>query len=105
MKKIPCAYVYFECKNYSGDPGNPELDQLAGRFHVNFGRFGILVCRTFQDKPLFYTRCRDSAQAGRGYIVPFDDSDLKMLLHLRQSASPEAISEYLDECFRKRNLH
>lgn len=101
IKNIPCAYIYFECKNYSGDPGNPELDQLTGRFNVNSGRFGFLVCRRFEDKDLFYHRCRDSAQAQRGFVMPLDDSDLKYLLHIKKTASNEAISKFLDDCYRK----
>lgn len=32
VKKVPCAYVPIECKNYRTEVSNPELDQLAGRF-------------------------------------------------------------------------
>src|SRR5437899_464049 len=34
-RRFPCAYVPFECKNYTTEDGNPELDQLAGRFSAN----------------------------------------------------------------------
>ena len=30
---IPCPFLFFECKNYSEDPANPEYDQLTGRFN------------------------------------------------------------------------
>ena len=60
-KKIPCPFVFVECKNYSNDPANPELDQLSGRFAVNRGRFGFLVCRNFKKQGTLYsTMCRYS---------------------------------------------
>jgi hypothetical protein len=43
----------------------------------------LLVCRTFADKDLFITRCRDTAQDQRGFIIPLDDDDLSVLVHDR----------------------
>ncbi len=74
--QIPCQYVFIECKNYSREVANPELDQMAGRFSPNRGRFGIIVCRDIADRDLFLTRCRDTYDDGRGLIVPFTDRDL-----------------------------
>lgn len=76
-------HVFVECKNYTGDPTNPELDQLAGRFSPSRGQFGMLVCRTLENKDLFLTRCRDTAQDNRGFIVPLDDDDLSVLVQHR----------------------
>jgi hypothetical protein len=76
----PAPYVYVECKNYSADPGNPELDQLTGRFSPKRGRVGLLICRSFTNKDLFIKRCRDSALDDRGFVIPLDDSDLADLV-------------------------
>jgi hypothetical protein len=84
-------YIMVECKNYSGDPGNPELDQLSGRFSNRRGWVGILCCRSFDDKELFIKRCRDTANDDRGFIVPLDDSDLNRLVEDHQTG------ETLDE--------
>ncbi|WP_161627276.1 hypothetical protein [Nocardiopsis gilva] len=74
--QIPCKYIFMECKNYSRDLGNPELDQISSRFSPLRGTFGIISCRSFENKELFLKRCRDTALDQRGYIVLLDDSDL-----------------------------
>ena len=95
-KNVPSGYIFIECKNYSSDPANPELDQLAGRFSVNRGRFGFLVCRSFRNKELFIKRCKDTAQDGRGFIIALDDGDIKQLLNLRSSKDFRGINNFLD---------
>jgi hypothetical protein len=91
--------VYVECKNYSGDPANPELDQLAGRFGPTRGLFGFLCCRAFEDKPLFIQRCRDTALDGRGFIVALDDEDLVALMDIRGRGAGEELYRFLQDRF------
>ena len=81
----PAAHVFVECKNYTRDLGNPELDQLAGRFSPSRGKIGLIVCRAFKDKDLFIERCRDTAKDDRGFIIPIDDDDLAILIEERKN--------------------
>lgn len=85
----PAPHIFVECKNYGKEVGNPELDQLSGRFSPSRGRVGILVCRGFHDKPLFLRRCRDTAQDDRGYILALDDSDLAALVEAHKKEDPK----------------
>lgn len=85
--QIPCRYIFAECKNYGRDVGNPDVDQLSGRFSFNTGRFGLLLCRNVHDMDLLLARCRDTMEAGRGIIIPLIDDDL--ILGLRQRAEGE----------------
>lgn len=80
----PAPHVFVECKNYGREIGNPALDQLSGRFSPSRGKFGVLVCRSFQDKELFVRRCRDTALDHRGYVIPLDDDDLARLVDARK---------------------
>ncbi len=98
-RRYDAAHVIIECKNYAGDPANPELDQLAGRFSPNRGRFGILVCRTIADKALFTTRCRDTANAQQGYIIALDDEDLRALVVARKAGDPKDAFPFLRRRF------
>ena len=36
-------FVPFECKNYTEDPANPEVAQIASRLDSQKGRLGFLV--------------------------------------------------------------
>ncbi len=58
--------------------------QLAGRVNPRRGNFGLLVCRSIDDKDLFAARCRDTANAGNGYIIALDDDDLAALVKARK---------------------
>jgi hypothetical protein len=73
---LPCAFVAFECKNYTTEVANPELDQLAGRFSPNRGKVGFLCCRKFEDRSIFIERSRDTFRDDRGLIIPLDDATL-----------------------------
>jgi hypothetical protein len=76
LRRMPCAYVPVECKNYGREVGNPELDQIAGRFAVNRGKVGFLCCREFENRALFVERCRDTLRDDRGLVLPLDDATI-----------------------------
>jgi len=76
----PAGYIFVECKNYSTDVGNPELDQLAGRFSPSRGKVGILISRKIANRANVTQSCRDTANDQRGFIIALDDDDLKELV-------------------------
>lgn len=81
IHRIPSSSIMVECKNYSHDLANPELDQIAGRFNVNRGQFGLILCRDIVDMELFIKRCKDTCRDGRGVIIPLIDEDLILALN------------------------
>jgi hypothetical protein len=97
LRNFPCAYVPFECKNYTTEVENPELDQLAGRFAVNRGKLGFLCCRTFRNRARFIERCRDTFTDGRGLIMPLDDETVIRLLTLINTGQRDATDGILSE--------
>jgi hypothetical protein len=82
VRGLPCAFAAIECKNFGREVGNPEIDQLAGRFSPNRGKLGILSCRSFDDRARFIERCRDTLRDDRGLIVALDDATVKEWLSL-----------------------
>jgi hypothetical protein len=76
----PAALIFVECKNYGKEVGNPELDQLGGRFSPSRGKFGMLVCRTLSDANRTLKGCIDTAKDARGYIIVLTDDDILELL-------------------------
>ena len=94
--QITSNLIMVECKNYSKNPSNPEIDQIAGRFSANRGKLGILVYRDTSDYDLLFRRCRDTASDGRGFILPIGDEQIREYLCLIADGARPAIDQRLD---------
>jgi len=99
--QIASNMVIVECKNYSKDPTNPEVDQIAGRFSTNRGRLGLLLYRGVSNYELLCERCRDTANDGRGFILPLGDAQVIEYLQLIASGSRGAIDQRLESVLSK----
>lgn len=98
---LPCPYIFIECKNYSSDPVNPELDQLGGRFSHNRGRVGFLLCRNFQNEDLFIRRCQDTYRDGRGLIIPMTDEIIIDILRNHNNWNQDYVENILSDLVRR----
>lgn len=98
-KKITAIWIMVECKNYSCDPANAELDQISSRFGANRGRVGILLARKFNDRARFLERCRDTVNDGRGWVIPLVDEDVVNLLRMIKDGTRDEVDKYLFKIF------
>ena len=98
--KIAAGLIMIECKNYSSDIKNPELDQMAGRFSNLRGWFGIILSRRFDNKELFLERCKDTAKDGRGIILCLDDDDITNLLSYIQEGKRNRIDKDITQRYQ-----
>lgn len=89
-----------ECKNYSTDIANNEVDQLLGRFDNNRGYFGFITCREVDEPKRLLDRCRDAAKSNKGYILAIVDDDLHRWLNAKSEMKDEIIEEDLHKKFR-----
>jgi hypothetical protein len=96
----PAAMIFVECKNYGKEVGNPELDQLSGRFSMSRGKVGILVCRSVENKKRIDASCKDTANDSRGYIMILDDEDVINLINDYKTKNDQAFP-YLKSKFEK----
>jgi hypothetical protein len=95
LHNIQCPKIFIECKNYGSEIGNPEIDQLHGRFNSRRGMFGILLCRSIQDKKKLLDRCKDVMHDGKGFILVLDDNDIETLLYFKEVKDENGIDNYL----------
>jgi hypothetical protein len=91
---VTAPYIFIECKNYSSDLSNPEVDQLTGRFTKKGGRFGILVYRRIGDESMLLKRCQRCLDNDE-YVVTLNDNDIIKML--KYKIHGENIDEYMDE--------
>jgi len=98
--KTQANVVIVECKNYSSDIGNEELDQLLGRFDDNRGRFGIVTCRSVDDQALLLKRCRDLSARSLAFIIVLTDEDVIKMLEFKETLEDQQIDNLLHSKFR-----
>jgi len=98
---LPCPFVFVECKNYTGEVSNPELDQLSGRFSNKRGRVGILMCRILDENDAFLRRCADTYEDDRGLIIPITDEDLTIALSAFPQDGPDGFDKILAAKYAK----
>jgi hypothetical protein len=89
-------YATFECKNYSGDITNPEIDQLAGRFGQQRGNLGFLTCRSLDNEALALKRCRDVATDGKGLVLILTDENIQVLLKAVADRKRNVVDTFLE---------
>jgi hypothetical protein len=90
---IAAPQVVIECKNYSSDPSNEELDQLAGRLHPR-QQFGILVTRSVKDRNTLAQRCQAYVRKAE-YLIVLDDDDIATLITAAINDDHKAIDDLL----------
>lgn len=100
----PAPKIVVECKNYSSDIGNPEVDQVLGRFADHRGWLGFLLCRSILDRENLERRCRDVARDFGGYIIALDDEDVLRLLENSSRRGEAGVNEYISQKFGRLTL-
>jgi 7-cyano-7-deazaguanine synthase in queuosine biosynthesis len=100
--KKTCAWVLFECKNYSQDIKNTEFAQLRDRLGSSTTEVGIIICRKVHDADAILKHCQDRSSGSPGGIVimVLDDADLRCMLDLRAKGRTIEITKYLDDKLR-----
>jgi hypothetical protein len=98
---IASRLVMVECKNYSKDPANPEVDQLSGRFGIHRGRLGLLLYRSADDYARLCARCRDTAKDDRGFMLPLGDDQIIEFLYLISANRRAEIDQRLEALLGK----
>lgn len=98
--KLNCQWIIVECKNYTKDVKNPELDQISGRFAPNRGRVGFLICRDADKRDVLFARCNDIFKEERGLVLPIFDSDLLGCLEAKLAGNGEEVEDMLTRRIR-----
>jgi hypothetical protein len=92
--------VMVECKNYTEDLANNEVDQMIGRFDPRRGRLGIICCRAVENVDRLLERCRDAFRAQQGAILVFTDADFADLLQHHDVGRLQALDVLCRRKFR-----
>jgi len=97
---ITCPNIFFECKNYSHDLGNPEIFQLRCRLNKIRGQFGVIICRKIEDKQKLKDRQMD-AYKKEEYIIILDDGDIQKLINYKLDNKENEIDSFFEEKFKE----
>ena len=99
--KLTGNTIHIECKNYTNEINNPEIDQLAGRFDNVRGRFGMLFFRESDNMVRLKSRCKDVANQGNGVILPIDDAFIINCLERIENNQRRTIDAKIEEIYQQ----
>jgi hypothetical protein len=97
-ERYSSTFPIFEMKNYSEDPGNPEINQVNGRLTANRGNFGILVCRTVKNEERLYDIC--ASKLPDHCILFLTDKDIIEMLNYSRNGGFDDIDEIMNAKLR-----
>jgi len=97
---INCPYNVLEAKNYTYDLENPEFDQISNRLIDEVGKFGLLVCRTVDDKEAVKERCDAILADNNKHVIVLTDEDVIYLLDLSADSDTDEINDFMDNKIR-----
>lgn len=98
-KGISCNYIVLEAKNFTLDPGNREVDQLASRLNKKVSNFGILTCRNIKNEKLMLQRCQYHLDSNK-YIIFLTDTNLQKLVKWKILGLGAEIHDFIDNKFK-----
>lgn len=94
------SYILLEAKNLTFDPENDEFNQIFSRLSDDIGDFGLLVCRTIQDKALAKKHCETILTTHSKLVIVLTDEDILTLLGMRSNSDDEGIYDFMDTKIR-----
>jgi hypothetical protein len=97
IHNVHCPKIFFECKNYSDDLGNPEFDQIVGRLNDKRGHFGVIVCRSIKDSKKVVQSCKTILNNKHDYVIVLEDRHIKHLVFLKSKKNIAGIDDYLEK--------
>jgi len=59
--------------------------------------FGILLCRTIENKEKMIQRCKDVLHDREGYIIVLEDKDIEHLLKLKEQKEENKIDQFMNQ--------
>lgn len=92
--------IMIECKNYTHDLENPEIDQMIGRFDNRRGRFGIIMCRDVSNQRRLFDRCTDAFRSQQGAVIVLTDTDIIEALNAGHFGREARISDIIQNQIR-----
>lgn len=96
-QNVNANLIIVECKNYTNDIKNPEIDQLLGRFSNNRGKLGIITCRSIDNEEVLKKRCKDAANSSQGFVISLTDEDIIFMLQAKAKLQDHEIERLLHQ--------
>jgi len=101
LKRVDCAFIPVECKNYWWDINNPEIDQLIWRFGKTIWKFWLLIANTISNKTILIKKLNKNYLDDKGFVIYFDKDEIIKMAEFYLNNDEEWISNIFMERFKE----